>query len=199
VRVTRQTLQEHREAILNAASGLFRRRGIDNVSVADVTRAAGLTHGAFYGHFSSKTALASAACAESLANGAASWRARAARARDSGHEGLRAIIESYLSPRHRDAPESGCALAALGTELARGEPELRAALDGGVAALAAVLAEEIDIARPGLAPADRDRAALAVLAAMTGGIVLARAIADPARSRQALDAAIAASRAAAET
>ncbi len=194
MRVTLQTLQEHREALLSAASGLFRGRGIDKVSVADVTRAAGLTHGAFYGHFSSKTALASSACTELLTRGATAWRARAARARDTGGDGLHAIIESYLSPKHRDTPETGCALAALGTELSRGEPEVRAALDCGVAALAEVLAEEIDIVRPGLAPAERDRAALAVFSAMTGGVVLARALADPVRSQQALDAATAAAK-----
>ena len=77
MRVSRTTLDQHRAAILDAAGALFRRRGIDAVSVADVTRAAGLTHGAFYGHYASKGALAEAACTDSLVKGAATWRARA--------------------------------------------------------------------------------------------------------------------------
>jgi TetR/AcrR family transcriptional repressor of nem operon len=198
MRVSRQTHDDHRLAILHAAGTLFRKNGFDGVSVADVTRAAGLTHGAFYGHYASKTVLAAAACADSLSKGAASWRARAQQARDAGHEGLGAIIESYLNARHRDAPERGCVLAALGTEMSRGDEPLRAALADGTAALAEVIAEEIALLRPAVSPEMCGRLALGVLAAMTGGLLLARAFSDPTESEQALKSAIRAARAAAE-
>ena len=95
-----------------------------------------------------------------------------------------------MTEQHRDRPEDGCALSSLGPEIARAEPPLRNALDEGVTALTEVLEEEITTRRPDLDPPARARAALAVLAAMTGGLILARACAaDPDRSRAALRAA----------
>lgn len=187
MRVSRQTLAAHRAAILEQASRLFRGHGLDGVGVADVTRAAGLTHGAFYGHFSSKTALAAEVCRDSLVMGAGHWRARAARARAAGRDPLAAIINGYLTERHRDCPGEGCALATLGPEIARAEPPLRAALDEGLAALTEVLEEEIAARRPELDHAARARLALAVVAALAGGLIVARACADPERSRAALE------------
>ena len=178
---------------------MLRRHGIEGVSIAGVARAAGLTHGAFYGHFASKTALVAEALGDSLIEAAGRWRARAARRRAAGGEGLGALIAGYLTEAHRDAPESGCALAALGPEMSRAEPVVAAALQAGTAALAAVLAEEIGVLHPGLAPAARRGRALAVLAAMTGGLVLARALAaDAADSRAALESAAVVARAAAD-
>ncbi|MCW3476545.1 TetR/AcrR family transcriptional regulator [Limobrevibacterium gyesilva] len=199
MRVDRKTQAAHRAAILKQAGRLFRRDGIGGVGVAEITRAAGLTHGAFYGHFASKTALAAEACRRSLQDGAVLWRARAARARAAGADPLAAIIDGYLTERHRDQPEDGCALPALGPEIARAEPPLRAALDAGIGALAGVLEEEIAAHRPDLDPAAPARAALAMLSALAGGLILARACAnDPERSRAALQAAATMARAAAD-
>lgn len=190
MRVSRQTLAVHRSAILNQASRLFRRQGIAAVGVADITHAAGLTHGAFYGHFPNKTALAAEACRKSLLEGADRWRSRAARARAEGRDPIAAIVRTYLSERHRDHPDEGCALAALGTEIVRAEPPLRAALDDGIAALSEVLHEEIGARRPELDAEALHRTALGLLAALTGGLIIARAVAsDSERSRAALEAA----------
>jgi TetR/AcrR family transcriptional repressor of nem operon len=190
MRVNRSTQAAHRAAILKEASRLFRRHGLSSVGVADITRAAGLTHGGFYGHFESKTALAAEACRTGLMDGAAHWRARAAGARAEGRDPLRAIIDRYLTERHRDMPEEGCALSALGPEIARAEPPLRQALGDGVDALAEVLEEEIGLIRPDFTAPQRSRAALAVLSALAGGMVVARACTrDPERSRAALQAA----------
>jgi TetR/AcrR family transcriptional repressor of nem operon len=188
MRVSRRTSAAHRTAIVDQASRLFRDRGIDAVGVAEITQAAGLTHGAFYGHFPSKTALAAEACRTSLVTGAGHWRARAARARAEGRDPLAAIIDGYLTERHRDHPDQGCALATLGPEIARAEPPLRAALDEGVAALTEVLEEEIGARRPELDTGARTRRALAVVAALAGGLIIARACADPERSHAALEA-----------
>jgi TetR/AcrR family transcriptional repressor of nem operon len=191
MRVSRQTLAAHRSAILDQASRLFRGRGLDGVGIADITRAAGLTHGAFYGHFPSKTALAAEACRRSLLHGAEHWRARAARARAEGRDPLAAIIRGYLTERHRDRPEDGCALATLGPEIARAEPVLREACDDGITALTEVLEEELGAARPELDVAARAGQALAVIAALAGGLIIARACTDPERSRAALESAAA--------
>ena len=57
MKVSKQTSARHRAALLEAASGLFRERGFEGVSISDIAAAADLTHGAFYTHFSSKEAL----------------------------------------------------------------------------------------------------------------------------------------------
>ncbi len=196
MRVDRQTQKAHGAALLKAAGRLFRRDGLAAVGVAEIAREAGLTHGAFYGHFASKADCAAAACRAALEDGATRWRARAARARAEGRDPVGALIDAYLSERHRDAPEIGCVLATLGPEVARAAPPLGDALAAGTDALVVVLAAEIAERRP---MPDPVAAALGALAAMTGGIVLARALAaHPDRSRAALEAARRAARAAAD-
>jgi TetR/AcrR family transcriptional repressor of nem operon len=183
---------------LHQASELFRRGGIERVGVADITRAAGLTHGAFYGHFPSKAALAAEACQHSMYLTAELWRDRAAKARAREQDPLGALIDAYLSPASRDAPEQGCALSALGAETSR-DPDLRSAMASGVNTLAQVLVEVLTSLHPDRDAATNDRAALAVMSAMSGGLLLARALAaDPERSNAALAAAATLARRAAE-
>lgn len=178
MRVSKPTREAHRAAILTEAGRLLRARGLDAVGVAEITHAAGLTHGAFYGHFPSKEALAAEAVRANLLNGAEAWRRRAEAARRAGGDPLAAIVRGYLTEAHRDAPQDGCCLPALGAELSRASPALADALREGSQALLAVLVE---------VTADPSRAA-GILAAMTGGLVLARALAaDSEASRRALE------------
>jgi TetR/AcrR family transcriptional repressor of nem operon len=198
MRVTAETHRSHGAAILDAAASLFRARGLSSVGVADVTRAAGLTHGAFYGHFDSKAALAGAACRAVFEASAARWRERAAAALEAGEDGLHAIIDAYLTEQHRDEPANGCAIVTLGPEMARGETALHGALSDGTGALLAVLEEEFARRHPEADAPSRAAAALGVLSAMAGGLLLARALTNPDQSRAALSAASAAARAAAK-
>jgi TetR/AcrR family transcriptional repressor of nem operon len=198
MKVDRPTREAHGAALLAAAGKLFRARGIEAVRIADVSAEAGLTHGAFYGHFSSKSALAEAACRGGLEDAEKRWRRRAARARAAGRDSVAALIDAYLTERHRDEPANGCVLSALGPEISRAEPSLKSALADGTALLVAVLAEEIAARHPGAAQDRVNAAAEATLAAMIGGLLLARAHAtDLARSRAALAAAAALARRAA--
>jgi TetR/AcrR family transcriptional repressor of nem operon len=198
MRVDRKTQAAHRAAILHQASELFRRGGIERVGVADVTRAAGLTHGAFYGHFPSKAALAAEACQYSMRGVAELWRNHAAEAQARGEDPLGALIDAYLSPASRDTPERACALSALGAETSR-DPALRAAMASGVDTLAEVLVEVLASVHPKRDIATHAQAALAVMSAMSGGLLLARTLAaDPDRSNAALAAAAALARRAAE-
>jgi TetR/AcrR family transcriptional repressor of nem operon len=197
MKVDRKTLARHRAAMLEQAGKLFRVRGFGAVGVADITQAAGLTHGAFYGHFASKSALAAESCRAALLASAAQWRRRAADAMEAGLDPLGALIDRYLAPSHRDAPDDGCAIATLGPEAAR-DPALRAALADGTNALLEVLREVLEATRPHITPEARPGIALAVLSAMNGGLILARMLADqPAASDAALAAAAAAARRAA--
>lgn len=189
MKVDQKTAAAHRAAIVTQASRLFRKRGIDSVAVAEITGAAGLTHGAFYGHFASKAALAAETCRYSLESAADLWRQCAVEAERKGRDPLVAIVDAYLTPFTRDTREASCALTTLGQEAAR-DPDLHRAMASGVEALAGVLRELIARRRPKDTPAQHAEAALAALAAMSGGLNLARLLAnDPKRSAAALKAA----------
>ncbi len=176
MKVSKSRASENREAILAAASAQMRGRGLDQTSVAEVARAAGLTHGALYSHFASKDALT----AEAL-NCAFEECVR-------GFAGLAAgpFLEQYLSTEHRDHPEAGCPTAALVSEIARQPAPLQEAFRLGVDHFIALAGESLELAA---AKHGRDRARF-MFAAMVGGLALARAMrdADPAGSADMLRA-----------
>ena len=62
---------ESRERILAIAARQIREGGLDSVSIGEVMKAANLTHGGFYGHFPSRTALIAAALERALVEGEA--------------------------------------------------------------------------------------------------------------------------------
>jgi TetR/AcrR family transcriptional repressor of nem operon len=162
VKVDKETKDANREALLSAASRLLRERGVDGVGVAEISQAAGMTHGGFYRHFRSKEALVGAAVERTLLETAE----RAAEI--VGEDGLDAFADFYLSPAHLDNRAAGCAIAALGGDMTRQESEVRAAYARGVRAYLDALAP----------PAGPDRAAsLKQLAALIGAAVLARGLA----------------------
>jgi TetR/AcrR family transcriptional repressor of nem operon len=164
------------ERIVTVASRRIRRDGIDNVSVSDLMSEAGLTHGGFYRHFDSRDELVAEAIADALAQGSQRVRASSELGRPAA---LAAIVDGYLSRLHRDKPETGCAVAALPTDIARTDARVRAAYSQQVRSYLDLLTE--------LAPArDRDEAHL-ILAALVGALVLARAVDDRALSNEILD------------
>lgn len=169
-RVSAEQFDSHRAAIESAAARLFRQRGLD-VSVADVMAAAGLTHGGFYGHFPSKDALAARACEVAFDEAARKWRHRLAPHADPA-QGFAALVDGYLSARHRGVAATPCPLAALAVDVAR-EPAahpVHHAFEDGVAALLAI----IESVTPGPPDEARDTAA-ARMATLVGGLALARA------------------------
>lgn len=171
MKVNKETAAKHRAAIVAEASNLFRERGFDGVGVAEIMQAAGLTHGGFYGHFASKDALAAEASAKAFADGSA----RVAKDKDLG-----AFLTRYLTERHRDASGSGCPMAALAAEIERREASVQEGFSAGMKDYVAAI--EALLHRSG-APktAATRRRALAVTAAVVGGMTLARAsaAADP--------------------
>lgn len=181
MKVSREQAAENRERILDVAARLFRERGFDGIGVADLMKSAGLTHGGFYGHFSSKEDLMAQACARSLSGSLDKWNRLVKEAPD---DPLSAITGDYLSVRHRDHPGRGCALTALGADIARLNPAVRQAVTVGVRSQIDVLAQLI----PGKSKAVKHERALAAFASMVGAMVLARAVDDPALSAEILQA-----------
>ena len=182
MKVTREQAAANRERVLDTAARLFRERGFGGIGVADLMQEAGLTHGGFYGQFASKEALAAEACARVHERSIERWARRIER---DGKAEFAAIADAYLSVRHRDDPGEGCALPALAADAARREPALRHVFTNGVRAMLGLL----DRVVPGRTQARRRERAIAALATMVGGVVLARAVDDAELSETILAAA----------
>lgn len=181
MKVTREQMAVNRQRLLDIAARRFRERGFDGVSVADVMQEAGMTHGGFYGHFASKEALAAEAAAHALMQTANRWQATL---ENRGMEGLERLVDAYLSQRHIDAPGSGCAIAALGPELARQAEPVRSAFAAQLERLVDALAGFM----PGADAAERRSRALPLMAQMVGAIVLARAFGRSMLAAEVLEA-----------
>ena len=181
MKVNREQCALNRERVLDAAGRLFREKGFDRVSVAEVMGAAGLTHGGFYGHFASKDALAAEAARQAFAKSAARWRSIVERSPEPAFESL---IAHYLSTRHRDDPQSGCACATLGGDAPRQGQHVRAAFAEGIENLISALADSL----PDEAAGARRRKALFALSSMVGAMVLARSVDDEKLSAECLGA-----------
>jgi TetR/AcrR family transcriptional repressor of nem operon len=173
MRRSREDTAATRQAIVKDASRLFRARGIDAVSVADVMGEQGLTVGGFYRHFADKEQLvaeAIAAASEQSSDG----HAAATKGYAPGKLAAR-MLERYLSKEHCEHPEAGCPVAALCSDVAHGGPAVRASFTRALRRLL----QMADEALPGDGARARERR-LHAAAAMVGAVVLARATDDPA-------------------
>jgi len=175
-----ETAEKHAR-ILEEAARLFRERGFAGVSLAEIMKATGLTHGPFYNHFDSKEAL----MAESVAQASAQSIAGLDRA-TSDEAGKLAYVRGYLGPAHRDAPGAGCVIAALAPEIGR-EPRVRAAFTVHVKALLDKLLGHFPWPAKRAARGD----AIRMLCTLSGAVALARAVDDEALSDEILREALA--------
>ncbi|CCD85520.1 putative transcriptional regulator, TetR family [Bradyrhizobium sp. ORS 285] len=154
--------------IVRKASVRLREKGAHGVGVADLMKEAGLTHGGFYAHFESRDALVVEAFGYAIDRSVERWR----KLLDElpPQKRLAAIVDGYLSTEHRDDPGHGCAVPALGAEIARESAKTRKAF-------AAKLEELIDLFADYIADVPRKTAhkrASAMLATLMGTIVMAR-------------------------
>lgn len=162
--------------IVASASRLFRERGLEGASVADVMQDAGLTHGGFYKHFDSKDALAERALESAFAEFVGALEG------DRAEEAFAAYRTLYLSRDHLAQPGRGCPVAALGAEIARESTRLKAAFGAGVRRVVDAIAGS----RRGSAAARR-AAAMREFSMLVGAMVIARA-SDPALAEEVLAA-----------
>ncbi|QND48494.1 TetR/AcrR family transcriptional regulator [Rhizobium lusitanum] len=181
MRVSREKFAENREKILAVAGELFREKGFDGIGVADIMKAAGLTHGGFYGHFESKDELACEASKAVVSRSLERWKEVVDGAPG---EPLDALLAHYLSHRNVVEHATGCVFAALTQEVSRHGPKMQSTFTGGLMGMAAIL-EEIT---PGETPEERRRKALVSLSAMVGAVILARAMDNPELSQEFLAA-----------
>jgi len=183
MKVTKEKAAENRAALVQAAGRLFRERGIDGVGVAEISKKAGLTHGALYAQFPSKEALAAEAFAAANRGGFERMTAD----RDGRPATLTDFLDSYLSFDHRDNLATGCPMSASASEVARQDKVVCERFTEGFEQLVAVMERGL-----GASPvkAENRQRALAMAAAMIGGVAASRAIskADPKLSNQILRA-----------
>lgn len=165
---------ETRERVLKEAAKEIRERGPDNVAVAGIMARAGLTHGGFYAHFASKDALVKEAIGTMFAD--ARRRTERIDAQENPRAVLRAYVDFYLSPAHRDGRDRGCPLPTLSGDFARSKTETRERFGAGVVGIAGRLAAPLEqLGYP-------EGEAHALLAQLVGGVALARAVGDAALS-----------------
>lgn len=158
------------DRIVSVAARAIRRSGYDGTGVADIMKEAGLTHGAFYAHFPSREALLAEASARACAESASLTAGVVASV--PAAEGLAAMLGAYLSPEHLNQIESGCPLAALGSETPRQAADVRRVTTRHLKEMIDLVARQSpDWGQPGA-----HERALVTVATMVGTLVLARAV-----------------------
>ncbi|WP_077045676.1 TetR/AcrR family transcriptional regulator [Pseudomonas sp. KK4] len=185
-RVSRKQADLNREIIVDAATRLFRERGLHGISVVDVMAAAGLTHGGFYGHFESKEALAKEASERAFKQVGERWKQRAGTDEDKA-AARRALIEPYLSTQSRDNPGESCPVVAFAGDMCHesADSALREPYMAGLNRLLDSFVTLMDADDP---TASRQQA-LVQYSLMVGALTLARATRGEALSDEVLEAA----------
>ena len=184
MKITKEKAEQNRSALVQAASKLFREKGIDGVGVAEISKAAGLTHGALYAHFQSKEELAAEAFAWSMAQANATLYANTV----DGEPDLEHFLDYYLSPQQRDNYAGHCAMAASASEVGRQDMTLSANFTESYMVLVRAFERRIAASQPG---GDARGQAMALVAALIGASAVSRATlkANPALSDQVLQGA----------
>jgi TetR/AcrR family transcriptional repressor of nem operon len=174
--------QQTRGRIVEEASHGLRQAGFDGMSVADLMKLAGLTHGGFYAHFESREALVIEAFASAMDRTISQWRSHMNGV--PAEERFDAFVAAYLRPGHRDDRARGCVLPALGTDIARSSQKARRVFAAKLDEMIEVIAGLV----PGKSAKQARQIATAALATMMGSIALARAVGDKKLSDKILGA-----------
>jgi TetR/AcrR family transcriptional repressor of nem operon len=172
MRKSKQEASATRKRIVKVAAAEFCQKGIGGAGLSELMGAAGLTHGGFYRHFSSKDQIVAEACAAAAA--AIVGRLATSVSKKAPQSGLKTVVASYLSAAHRDDPSDGCPLAALGSEIARCDEATRAAATEAFLRLVNVIAAQFGKTRPDIAR----RRALVAASTMIGALTMSRIVTD---------------------
>ena len=168
MRYSKEHKQETHARIVKKASVRLREKGAHGIGVADLMKEAGLTHGGFYAHFDSREALVIEAFAYAMDRSTERWRKIAEQTPQDKR--LASIVDTYLSPVHRDDPGHGCAVPTLGAEIARESPKTRRAFAAKLDQMIDMMADQVlDVPRKAAR-----KQAIAALTTMMGTLVLSR-------------------------
>lgn len=173
MRASRKQKEVTHERIVEAAARAIRRSGYGGTGVADIMKDAGLTHGGFYAHFPSREAMLAEAADRAGADAVAASQRIVAAA--PPQQALQALLHAYLSEEHIAAIETGCPIAALGSEMPRQAPEVRRAATRRIKEMIDLVARQ----SPDWGQPDAHERALVIVATAVGSLMLARAVDDP--------------------
>jgi TetR/AcrR family transcriptional repressor of nem operon len=168
MRYSREHKLETHARIVKRASVRLREKGAHGIGVADLMKDAGLTHGGFYAHFDSREALVIEAFAHAMDRSTERWRKIGETT--APDKRLAMIVDSYLTPVHRDDPGHGCAIPTLGAEIARESPKTRKAFAAKLEQMIDMMADQI----PDISRKAARKQAMSVIATMMGTLVMAR-------------------------
>jgi len=184
MKISKEKAAENRDALVRAASRLICERGFDGVGVAEISMAAGLTHGALYAHFRSKEELALAAFSYGLEQAGARMEMNEA----DGMPDLPAFLDRFLSVDSRDDYAGVCPIAASASAIGRHDRDLSTRFSEGYLDMVRVFEGSIAGSRTG---EDARARAMTLVATLVGVHAVARGAAkgDPALSEEVLRAA----------
>ena len=167
--------EEAKARILAAVGRGFRKRGYGGIGVDGLAKEAAVTSGALYGHFPSKEA----AFKEAVVAGLDELRAgiEALRA-EHGAKWIEIFVDFYLGYKRTCELGDSCTLQSLTPEVQRSDSETKTAYEARMKMVAQAVADGLS----GTDSADRLQRAWALLAILTGGVTLARAVEDQATS-----------------
>src|SRR5437667_4315308 len=183
-RAARRSKEATHDRIVEAAARAIRRSGYNGTGVADIMKDAGLTHGGFYAHFPSREAMLAEAADRAGSESVAMMERIAATSPPP--RALQAMMQAYLSKAHVEGVETGCATAALGSEMPRHAPEIRRAATRRMKEMNDLVARQ----SPNWGQPGAHERALFTVATMVGALVLARAVDDPRLSDALREAAL---------
>lgn len=181
MRYPKEHKAETHARIVRHASLHLREKGTQGIGVADLMKEAGLTHGGFYAHFASRDDLVVEAIAHALDNTNAAWR-RLVEGKPLD-ERLTLLIDNYLTSQHRDNAGRGCAIPALGADIARDRGKSRRVFTDKIEQMIEVFAADA-----GIDGAAARRRTIGAIVTLVGTLLVARATGQGALSREVLDA-----------
>lgn len=156
---------EKRKELLSVAGKVMKEKGFSATGIDGLMQDAGVTSGAFYSHFPSKSALLKALVVNELEASSAMW---ADMKEEDPAAWLRQQARRYLSMGHVAHPEAGCILPALASEISRADEETRNLLADELIKWQATIADKLD---------NKDHG-WAFISQLVGAVLLARAVTD---------------------
>lgn len=164
----------NRERILKEAASQVRQAGLESLSVNKLMQSVNLTHGGFYGHFPSRSDLIAEALERALVDGEAMAQA----AGEGRPRSYSAMVRGYLSRTHRDSRNSGCAIAALLSDVGRADLHAREVMTAHIEAYFSSIARAMG--------EDDERTAMVAVSTLVGALAISRVLTDPKRSDELL-------------
>ena len=171
-----------KQAILKAGASALRTNGFRGIGVDGLAASAGVTSGAFYSNFSNKEALLEEVIETCVGEPFIDSESGSLAERQ---DRLKEWLAMYISADHRADPASGCVMPTLSADVARSNPQIRAAYKRKMLELVRKMSNVLDGARP-----DREKRAWSIIAMMVGAIAISRAMPDGEEADHALDSAL---------